>query len=95
MGEESIRENAVKAPEKEATALVKKLRHNKILKGLGISVYAYVNKKGIRALHVAADKPKDDGADWDRFDLHYKADTDLAVLDKNATKRICAHFGLT
>lgn len=91
--DEPIRQK-VQAPEKEATALVRELRHNPQLKNLrlGISVLAYVNKKGIRALHVQVDKPLPDGTDWDRFDLHYKADTDLAILDKNAVKRILAHF---
>ena len=89
--DEPIRQQ-VQIPEKEATALLKKLRHSKALAGLAISVYAYVNKKGTRALHVAVDKPIADGADWDRLDLHYKADTDLPVLHRNAVKRIVSHF---
>lgn len=82
----------VRIPELEANALVRKLRHDRSLVGYGISVRAYVNKKGTRALHVQVDKPIDGGSNWDRFDLHYKADTDTATLFKNAVKRISAHF---
>lgn len=89
--DEPIRQQ-VQIPEKEATALLKKLRHTKALSGLAISVYAYVNKKGTRALHVAVDRPLADGADWDRFDIHYKADTELPVLAKNAVKKITGYF---
>jgi hypothetical protein len=70
------------------------LRHDKTLSGVGLSVYAYVNKKGIRALHVAADNPDKSNEDNLRYDLNYKADTDMILLHRNASKRIRSQFEL-
>lgn len=83
----------VQMPEKEANELVKRLRHTKALKGVGLSVYAYVNERGTRALHVAADHSTGDGS-YDRYDIRYKADTDIDKLEKNAVKRIRTQFEL-
>lgn len=74
-------------PEKEANELTKRLRHHPDLAGCGISVYAYVNKSGTRALHVAVDFPK-----GERYDLRYKAETDIKLLERNAVKRIKSHW---
>jgi len=81
----------VQVPEREATELAKRLRH--ALSGVGLSVYGYVNEKGIRALHVAVDY-RDSDAKVHRYDIRYKADTDVVLLERNAVKRITSHFGL-
>lgn len=83
----------VQIPEKEANELAKRLRHDNSLKGVGLSVYAYVSDKGIRALHVACDKSLP-GGKYESFDIRYKADTEVDKLAKNAIKRIRAQFVL-
>lgn len=82
----------VKVPEAEANELAKRLRHTKELSGVGLSVYAYVNRAGVRALHVAADC-KVEGK-MKSYDIRYKADTDMDKLERNAKKRLSAEFVL-
>lgn len=83
----------VQLPEKEANALTKELRHHRELVGLGLSVYAYISKQGVRALHVAVDRSTFAG-NYDSYNLYYRADTELTKLVKNAVKRIRAHYSL-
>lgn len=90
MNEEPVRP-VVRVPEQEATELAKRLRH--ALRGVGLSVYGYVNEKGVRALHVAVDY-RDSGGLTHRYDIRYKADTEISLLERNAMKRITSHFGL-
>lgn len=87
--QEPVREQ-VQIPEAEANELVKRLRHSKLV-GVGLSVYAYVSKNGTRALHVAADLATGNG-DYQRYDIQYKADTDMDKLERNALKRIRTEF---
>jgi hypothetical protein len=82
----------VKLPEAEANELTKRLRHTKALSGVGLSVYAMVTRSGIRALHLAADC-KVDGK-MKSYDVKYKADTDMAKIERNAVKRLSAEFEL-
>lgn len=81
----------VQVPEREATQLAARLRHH--LEGVGLSVYGYVNRDGIRALHVAVDH-RDEDKVTHRYDIRYKADTDVGILERNALKRIRSHFNL-
>jgi len=92
--EEPTREKVV-VPEKEAIALAKALRHAPELKDVSLSCYGYINKAGVRALHVAVDKPNGVNGDYDRYDLRYKADKvneDISRIVNNAVRRISAHF---
>lgn len=79
-------------PEAEANELAKRLRHRKELHGCGISVYAYVPKSGVPALHVAVDFPPGEGIEGDRYDIRYKAETDVKILERNAVKRILSKW---
>lgn len=83
----------VQIPEKEANELASALRHTKALKGVGLSVYAYVSRSGTRALHVAADKDLGNG-NYQRYDIQYKADKDISLIARNAIKRIRAEFDM-
>ena len=94
MTEQEPARQLVEVPEREATELAKRLRHTKALSGVGLSVYAYVSKDGVRALHVAADNPDESNDDNVRYDIRYKADTDIDKLERNAVKRIRAQFVL-
>lgn len=80
----------VQIPEKEATELAKRLRHS--LKGVALSVYAYISKKGLRALHVAVDCEVKGVTK--SYDIHYKADSDMTKMARNAINRITAEFEL-
>lgn len=93
MDEEKV---IVQIPEKEATDLASKLRHSDALRKVSLSVYAYVTKSGVRALHVAIDHPIGNTGKWKSWDIRYKADHPQGVegLYKNAVKRIVAHFNL-
>lgn len=83
--------STVRIPEQEAIQLTRSLRHHPELVGFGISVYAYISQDGTRALHVAVDR-SDRGGSYNRYDLRYKADTDMTRLVTNAVKRIKAKF---
>lgn len=76
----------VQIPEREANELAKRLRHAKELQGVALSVYGYISETGTRALHVAVDHEED------RYDIRYKADTEIEKLERNAIKRIRAQF---
>lgn len=78
----------VQIPEREATELAKRLRHSPELVGVALSVYGYIAKTGVRALHVAVDY------DHKNYDLRYKADTEIEKLERNAIKRIRAQFDM-
>jgi len=86
----------VQIPEKEATELAKRLRHSDALSKVSLSVYGYVTKSGVRALHVAIDRAVGRTGKYETWDIRYKADHPKGVegLYKNAVKRIVAHFNL-
>lgn len=84
----------VTVPEAEATALAAKLRNSDALRGVGLSVYAYISKSGKRALHVAVDWRVGRTDKYKSYDLRYNADVPTDQLYKNAVKRIVAHFNL-
>lgn len=89
--DESGERVTVVVPEKEATDLARVLRHRSELNGLGLSCYGFINKKGIRAIHVAVDGP--DGVA--RYDIYYKADAVAKSPERaaaNASRKILAHF---
>lgn len=81
----------VQIPDREATELVRKLRN--ALPGVGVSVYAFVSPKGVRALEVVADNP-DDEAEPLRCEIKYGADKDLDKVTRHAVSRIKNEFAL-
>ena len=84
----------VVVPEAEATALAAKLRNSDALRGVALSVYAYITKSGKRALHVAVDWRVGRTDKYKSYDIRYDADNETDKLYKNAVKRIVAHFNL-
>lgn len=81
-------------PEAEATELLRKLRNSDALRGVALSVSAYISRTGKRALHVAIDREVGKMRRYESWDIRYNADTPTDMLYKNAVKRIVAHFNL-
>lgn len=77
------------SPDNEALKVLKGLR--KELPSVPLSVSGYINKKGVRALHVACDHPDDESR---RYDKRYPADRPTANIVRHAAKMIRAEFGL-
>ena len=84
--------NQVKIPEKEATDLNRILRSRNELRAYPLSVTDYVNRSGVRALHIAVDNPTGVNGEYDRMDLRYKADLEMTQIVRNAVKKITARF---
>lgn len=90
MHEKNTRDGLALVPEKEASAILKKLRQK--LPNVPLSVWGFVDKKNRRLIHIAADNPSNPTDD--RADIYYKADDGVEKIVPAAVKRLTARFEL-